>query len=119
MNNFAFNEDVVLWPNPTCLDGWVVCGWLDFPKIKPSQPQTKAGVVAGAELGNKRGLSRAKLGPARVEICFALMGWVRIGQQKIYNYPLTWIRVGTEFGCSGQPYVAHVAFMMYTLYFCG
>ena len=28
VNNFAFDEDAVLWPETTCLDGW-----LDFPKI--------------------------------------------------------------------------------------
>ena len=32
--------------------GWCVGGWLDFLKIKPSQPPTGAGVGAGAELGN-------------------------------------------------------------------
>ena len=35
------------------LYGWVGgAGWLDFLKIQPSQPPTKAGVGAGAELGN-------------------------------------------------------------------
>ena len=61
VNDFAFDEDAVLWPETTCLDGWVVLGgwvgvrvdgWLDFLKIQPSQPPTKAGVGAGAELGN-------------------------------------------------------------------
>ena len=29
-NNFAFDEDAVLWPETTCLDGWVVLGgWAD------------------------------------------------------------------------------------------
>ena len=51
VNDFAFDEDAVLWPETTCLDGWVA-GWLDFLKIQPSQPPTKAGVGAGAELGN-------------------------------------------------------------------
>ena len=38
VNDFAFDEDDVLWPETTCLDGWVVlggwvAGWLDFLKI--------------------------------------------------------------------------------------
>ena len=52
VNNFTFDEDVVLWSETTCLDGWVVLGgWLDFLKIQPSQPPTKAGVGAGADPG--------------------------------------------------------------------
>ena len=26
VNDFAFDEDAVLWPETTCLDGWVVLG---------------------------------------------------------------------------------------------
>ena len=43
VNDFAFDEDAVLWPETTCLDGWVpglswwvggcLGGWLDFMKI--------------------------------------------------------------------------------------
>ena len=52
INAFAFDEDDVSWPETTCLDGWVVLGGLvDFLKIQPSQPPTKAGVGAWAELG--------------------------------------------------------------------
>ena len=28
LNNFAFDEVAVLQPETTCLDGWVVGGWL-------------------------------------------------------------------------------------------
>ena len=34
VNNFAFDEDAVLWPETTCLDKLVVVGgWLDFLTI--------------------------------------------------------------------------------------
>ena len=34
VNDFAFDEDAVLWPETTCLDGWVVLsGWVaGFPE---------------------------------------------------------------------------------------
>ena len=48
VNNFAFDGDAVLWPETTCLDGWVG-GWI-FRKYSQLSPQLKLGLGLGLSL---------------------------------------------------------------------
>ena len=51
MRMMFYGRKLLVW-----MAGWVVCGWeggwLDFLKIEPSQPQTRAVFGAWAELSN-------------------------------------------------------------------
>ena len=52
-NNIAFYEDAVLWPETTCLDGWVG-GWI-FWKYSHLSPQLKLGLGLGLSLAKGLG----------------------------------------------------------------